>query len=340
MKILLVQLSFLGDIILTTPVISGLKTIYPSSSVSVLTTVAGSFLLENDPLIDEVITFDKREKEKGVRGILQKARQLKEKEFDRVYSVHRSYRTALMLFFSGISQRTGFADSGLSFLYSRRVKRSNENHAVLRNLSILSGETDENLPDPKLRLFPPETDGCGRKVNEFLLSHKKYAVIAPSSAWKTKMWHWQGFVELIHFFRGNGMEVVLIGGKDDTQVCDKIALHADVYDLSGRLSLKETMMVMERSRIAVCNDSMPLHMASAFKKPAVAIFCATSPKFGFGPWKNPNAVIVQDELLECRPCRRHGSKECPNKSGLCMEVPAERVIDACRNLLSERLNNS
>ncbi|MCP3875667.1 MAG: glycosyltransferase family 9 protein, partial [Desulfobacteraceae bacterium] len=83
----------------------------------------------------------------------------------------------------------------------------------------------------------------------------------------------------------------------------------------------------------VCNDSMSLHMASAFKIPTVVIFFSTSPEFGFGPWQNVNSRIVEDDTLECKPCRRHGSNQCPNNTETCMQISAEKVIKACKELL-------
>jgi len=90
---------------------------------------------------------------------------------------------------------------------------------------------------------------------------------------------------------------------------------------------------MEQSRLVICNDSMALHMASAFKVPNVAVFCATSPEFGFGPWENPKSAVVQDDTLACKPCRRHGSNRCPNGTEACMTIDAQKVIDACAGIL-------
>ena len=137
MKILIVQTSFIGDIILSTPVISNLKKIYPGSQLSIMTTPVGSGLFKNDPLIDEIILFDKRGKEKGLPGLLQKAGKIKNKHFDKVYSLHRSYRTALLLYWAKIPQRIGFSDAKLSFLYTKTVNRVMEKHSVTGNLSIL-----------------------------------------------------------------------------------------------------------------------------------------------------------------------------------------------------------
>ncbi|MFO7885371.1 MAG: glycosyltransferase family 9 protein [Desulfobacteraceae bacterium] len=102
MKILLVQLSFLGDTILSTPVLAGLKQTFPESKISVLTTPLSSGLLENDPFIEEVIIYDKRKKDKGIINLFKKACYIKAKKFDIVYSIHRSHRTSFLLFLSSI----------------------------------------------------------------------------------------------------------------------------------------------------------------------------------------------------------------------------------------------
>jgi heptosyltransferase-2 len=83
----------------------------------------------------------------------------------------------------------------------------------------------------------------------------------------------------------------------------------------------------------VCNDSVALHVGSALKVPTVAVFCATSPRFGFGPWRN-RATVVEHSELSCKPCRRHGSPRCPTGTEACMrDVKAERVLAAASGLL-------
>ena len=137
MKILLVQLSFLGDTILSTPVISGLKKVYPEAHISVMTTLLSSALIENDPFVHEIIVFDKRGKEKSISGVVKKAHEIRKKGFDKVYSLHRSYRTSILLFLAGIPERIGFSDAKMSFLYTEQRKKKLDGHAAIRNLSLL-----------------------------------------------------------------------------------------------------------------------------------------------------------------------------------------------------------
>ena len=191
-----------------------------------------------------------------------------------------------------------------------------------------------NLPeenfDKDLRLFEPEFKNLSDRVKTL---PDNYIVLAPGSAWKTKKWQWQGYVSVAEYYIKQGLDVILIGGSDDIKICDEISKKAAVIDFSGKIPLSDTLYVVKHAKLLVCNDSMPLHMASAFKIPCVTVFCATSPEFGFGPWQNANARIVEDNTLECKPCRRHGSNKCPENTDACMNISADKVIKACKELI-------
>ena len=333
MNILLVQLSFLGDTILSTPVIPGIKKIHPEARLSVMTTPLAAGLFENDPLVDDILIFDKRGAEKNVTGLFKKSKSLRKRSFDKVYSLHRSHRTAMLLYLSKIPVRIGFRDANMSFLYSDKRKKDLNNHAALRNLSLLYKEIDRNKLNPDLRLYPPSPETLSAETAETLPLSGGFIVMAPGSAWKTKQWSWKEYRKTCEHFIEQGLKVILVGGKADMETCSRISSGLDVIDYSGKISLSETMYIISRSTLVICNDSMSLHMASAFKKPTVAVFCATSPEFGFGPWQNPRAVVVQDETLSCKPCRRHGSNRCPNRTETCMNLPAETVIEVAEGLL-------
>ncbi len=331
MKILLVNLSFLGDTILSTPVIAGLKQIFPNSELSFLTTQLSSSLLQNDPCIDKIIVYDKRNIDKGFKGLFKKAAQLKKENFDIVYSLHRSHRTAVLLLLAKIPKRVGFKDASLSFLYTEKRKKTLDAHAAIRNLSLLFKDVPEQeLKNKNLRLFEPLYNDLSKIVKNL---NNNFIVMAPGSAWKTKQWHWQGYLKVAEYYKSRGRDIILIGSKEDTAICNKISKKVDVIDVSGKIPLSDTLYIVKNAKLLVCNDSMSLHMGSAFKTPTVVIFCATSPEFGFGPWLNHDARIVQDETLGCKPCRRHGSKSCPNKTEMCMQLDAAKVLLTCEELL-------
>ncbi len=333
MKILLVQTSFLGDTILSTPVIAGLKKIYPDGKIWMMTTPLSSQLVQRDPLLEGVIAFDKRGNDAGLGGMLKMRRTITRMNFDVVYSLHRSFRTSMLLWLCHIPKRIGFKNARFSRVYHQICKRNPKDHDVIRNLFILSTSASLDSLDTTLRLFAPPKEDVDADVVNSLSTLSQYVVMIPGSAWKTKMWHWQGYREVAKYFLDKGYAVVLLGALSDKTVNDKVSNGLNVFDFAGK-SIPDAMYIVKNARLVICNDSMALHMASAFKVPNVAIFCATSPEFGFAPWEN-NARVVEKTDLSCKPCHRHGKQICPTGTEACMnDLSHEEVIEAARKLLN------
>lgn len=340
MKILVVQTAFLGDIILSTPVFRGIRRLYADSKIWVLTTPKGAELLKRDPDIQAVISFDKRGNDSGLQGIIRKATELRSMKFDVVYSLHRSARTALMLWLSRIPLRIGFADSALSLLYHKCVRRDMQLHNVLRNYSILGPASQAAYESAELRLFAPAPNELSEKCSEQLQNISSYVVLVPGSRWNTKMWSWQGYREVAKFFLRAGYKVVILGSAGEEGLAGKIAHAMDTINLVGNTTVSDSLFVIKNAGLVVCNDSMALHVASAFKVPTVAIFCATSPSFGFGPWGNPH-VIVEKNGLVCKPCSPHGGDRCPTGTRSCMDdLSPDEVIQAAQSLLNDKMQES
>ena len=333
MKILLVQTAFLGDVILSTAVIAAIRKIYPDSELWMMTTKAAAPLVEHDPELAGVIRFDKRGEYSGFGGIRKMAGELKEFGFDKAYSLHRSFRTSVLLYLSGIPERIGFKESKAHWLYTRSVNRHKGVHDVLRNLSLLQGDCALDQLSDDLRLFGVGTGSLPAKAKELVEGDSSYVVMAPGSVWLTKRWDWRQYRALAEKLLEEQRKVVFIGSKTDRALTEKVGEGLDALNFAGDLSLDETITLISRASLLVCNDSMPLHIGSALKVPTVAVFCATSPGFGFGPWKN-RAIVVEKQGLYCKPCRRHGSMKCPTGTESCMrDVKAPEVLHAANTLL-------
>lgn len=333
-RILLVQTSYIGDTILSTPLIAALHQLYPQKELWMMTTSAGAALVRDDPLVHQVIIYDKRARDKGFVGLLRMSRRLRRLAFDRVYALQRSYRTALMLWLSSVQHRTGFRNAKLSFLFHARLPRNPDQHDVHRNLALLAGEAPSTPFKTALRLFPPPADRIAPDLARHLRHRTPYVVLVPGSAWETKRWLWNHFRTVADNLLDQGYRVILIGASTDQETNCRVARGRPIIDLTGRTSVAEAMTMVQQAAGIVCNDSMALHLASVFRKPCVAVFCATSPAFGFGPWQNPNAMVVELENLPCKPCARHGGRRCPTGTRVCMEaLQPESVLAALKSVL-------
>jgi len=334
MKILIIQTGFLGDIILSTPVITALKSLYPNATLSFMTTPGGTFLLNGDPDLDEIIVFDKRRNKKGLKGLLNTAKKLKNKKFARVYCLHKSYRTAALIFLASIPFKAGFKKAKCSFVLHERASWKQDEHDAIRNLSILDFELDIKTVNSDLRLYLPNNYPLNDEIKQIL--YKKYILLSPGSAWKTKQWNMEGYRQTAKYFIEQGYIVAVSGSPEEKNVCDYICQETSALNLSGKLNLTDLKFLMKNAELLICNDSMALHMASAFKTPCVAVFCSTIPEFGYGPWHNRNIII--EKKIPCRPCGRHGHKSCPNDTELCMNIDSSLVIKAAEQLLQGNEN--
>ncbi len=341
MKILIVQTGFIGDVILSTPVFSNLRKQYPQAEIHLMTTPEARGLFDSDQNLNLVFAFDKRGEHSGWEGFLQIRNLLKQEKYDLVFSLHKSYRTALLLFLSRIPQRYGFKEAKLNFLYSKTVSRNNYTHEALRNLCIL-----ENINlhvkelDSQLNLnFSDQTLAEAKKVLSFLNPNQKIVGLAPGSVWATKRWTKEGFAETAKKLYETGHQIVLIGGPQDRELAKEIEKIAqlELLNLTGKTNLATSAAVISHLDLLITNDSAPLHLAAACKIPVVALFCATVPEFGFGPWSVSHINLGVDSL-SCRPCSPHGKQYCPTGTHACQkDISVNSVVTAAKHLLKKEI---
>ena len=132
--VVVIQTAFLGDVILTTPLLAALAAAH--GPVDVVTTPAAAALIETHPAVGTVFRYDKRGAERGLRGVWRLSRQLRARGYLRAYLPHRSWRSAALARLAGIRERVGFADSPAATTYTRRVVRPGGAHEVERLLAL------------------------------------------------------------------------------------------------------------------------------------------------------------------------------------------------------------
>jgi heptosyltransferase-2 len=336
---LVLQTSFLGDTVLTLPLLAEIKRRFPVKKLTLLCNPLGKELLQGHPAIDEIIVDDKRGADSGLGGLLRQAALLKTRAFTLALTPHKSMRTALMLYFAGIPCRVGFRQSRGWFLFHRRVVRDLRRHDVERNLSLLEA-FDLPIEECELGIDLPVRPNVEESVDRLLRSlgvssNRLIIGVNPGSVWATKRWSPASFARLITLLAQRyDCQVLLFGGPEDAAVVAKIQESCAVptIDLVGRTGLGELPAVISRCQVFVTNDSGPMHVAVARKVSTVAIFCATTPAQGFFPY-SANAIVIE-KALDCRPCASHGGRRCPLGTEDCMRlIHPEQVLRAVEKLL-------
>jgi heptosyltransferase-2 len=321
--VLVIQTAFLGDVILTTPLLAALARQH--GPVDLVTTPAAASLVERHPAVRKVIPYDKRGRDRGIGGFVRLVRLLRQRRYWQAYLPHRSWRSGLLALLAGIPERIGFSD-GSSLLYTKSVERPGVGHEVERLLA-LAGRPAEESPvslalDAKDRL----------EADHWLAQNSiegPFVAFAPGSIWGTKRWPYYG--ELA----GRLSEpIVVVGGREDRALGDAIAAQSGgrAVNAAGQLSLRGSAALIARAKLLVTNDSAPLHLATAAGTPIVAVFGPTLPSFGFGP-RGPHDRIVEHDHLSCRPCSAHGPEVCPLGHHRCMqELRVELVLQAMEGM--------
>lgn len=333
MRSLVVQTSFIGDVILTTPLIARLA---EEGDVDVVTTPAGATLLASHPAIDRLIVYDKRGADSGVSAFLRIAREVR--GLHRAYLAQGSTRSAALALAAGSAQRIGFTSSTGKWLYTGRIEHRDDWHHARRLLSLADmarAAAADNLDSAAIRptLYPTEADSDAVSA---LLQHcdRPIIAIAPGSVWATKRWPKYG--ELARLLAEDHW-IAIVGGPGDVEVAEEIKRHvppARVIDAAGKLSLLGSAELIRRSLALVTNDSSPQHLASAMGTPTVTIFGPTVPEFGFGPLASGSRTVGLSDLA-CRPCDRHGPQRCPLGHWRCMnDITPNQVNDMVRSVIA------
>lgn len=316
---MVIQTAFLGDVILATSIVEKLHLSLPDCAIDFLLRKGNESLLENHPIINEVIVWNKHDKKYD--SLKRITKQVHQNKYDVVINLQRFASSGLITVFSGAKLKLGFAKNPLSFSFSQKFPHQigDGTHEIERNHQLIKSFTDTTPAMPKL--YPGNKDYLAVEAYKAT----PYVCMAPTSVWFTKQMPLVKWVELIGKI-SDRFSIYLLGAPNDFDVCEAIKTQSKnnkVINLAGKLSLLESAALMQTAQMNYVNDSAPLHIASAMNAPTTAFFCSTVPKFGFGPLAKNSKTIEIKEKLSCRPCGLHGKIACPEghfKCGLEIEI--------------------
>lgn len=342
-RILVIQTAFIGDVVLTTPMLKTIKMRMPGARLSVLVKPEAKKILESLSFIDEVLVIDKK-KEHRTWGMVTIIKEIQKRNFDILLSPHISLRSSLIAFFSKAKIKIGYAHAALSSVYDFKIQRNQDLHEIHRLLDFLKQSLFPDLKDFPAAPVLEETPEGKQKAKELLkLFPNRPVAFACSSIWQTKRWTAWGFAELagkvVEKYRS---PVLLIGSGADYEISERIRtltkyiypekIHSQIHNLCGQTDLTALYSLLRKCRFLVSNDSAPVHFGCAAGIPVIAIFGPTVKSFGYAPVCE-NSIVVEREGLYCRPCSTHGGRKCPEKHFRCMrEITPDQVMEAISRL--------
>lgn len=312
-RILVITLSNVGDIILTTPVISALAKEFPGSRIDVMVGPKGVDIFEKDPHIFKVIVYDKHVPIAEKRRLQLK---LKKMRYDLVVDVRNTVFPLLI----GPKYRTATIQS-----FPRSIVHSRQRHLYrLKSVGI------ENLDELSyIHITKEDDEDVARLLKEKGIIDP-IAVINPGAKSHLKRWTADGFAHvadrLISECRAS---VVLIGLKEDEDTTREIMakMRNKPHNLVNRTNTRQLAGLLKRAKLLITNDSAPLHLGCAVGVKVVALFGPTDPR-KYGPTGEFDVVIKEN--LSCAPCER---AECERNYECMRLISPDAVFDAAKMII-------
>ncbi|MCJ7554739.1 MAG: glycosyltransferase family 9 protein, partial [Ignavibacteriaceae bacterium] len=333
-KILVIQTAFIGDAVLTLPMIEKLKEMKNSSIIDVVSIPSTSEIFNSSPFVNEVLLLEKRGKHKSFRGLKSFSNEIKRRNYSRIYSPHRSFRTAIIIMLSGVRETYGFSNSSLKYVYKNIIEYNTSLHEVQRNFDLIGYKYSEDNWKilPKIKA----SESAKFKVNDYFETNKitnGFVAVSPGSVWATKRYPIEYFIEVISSLVKEGKQVLLIGGDNDKEITFKIKenFKENVFDSTGLFSLVESIELIKHASLLITNDSAPTHLGISADIKVLTLYCSTVPEFGFYPYNKLSGYLSVDDLY-CKPCGIHGFDECPIKTFDCgKKLIPETIIKKIKN---------
>ena len=301
MKILIIHTAFIGDIVLSTPLIQKLKDLYPKSEIDYLTLPTNQSVLYNNPNLNEIILYDKKGKDKGIKGFLRILKILKQKKYDYAVIPHRFIKSILLAKLAKIPDIVGFDVATGSSLLDKKVHYDMKKHEVERLLNLV-GYEGKKIP---VRIYPAKENFV--KIEKMLTisgytgkKEQKLILVAPGSQRPEKMWPLEKYREVIQKLKKNENYFIgITGSKSEKELPLNFEKDKNVIDFRGEISLVEFGALISKADVVVGNDSSPIHIASGFEKPfVIGIFGPGKRSLGFFPWTEKSNVIEDNEFYE------------------------------------------
>ncbi len=337
-RILFIQTAFPGDAILTLPAIKKLKNFFPDSTIDVLCIPAAKEIFTASPYVDKAIFIDKKGEHKSLLSTYKFIKQLKQNNYTRIYSAHRSLRTSLIVLLLEVTDTYGFDNSMLMHVYKNLIPYNSSKHEVQRNFDLVGYEYD----DQSWRMIPDivTSEQSVIKINSYINQNdlqNGFIAIAPGSVWNTKKYPSDYYEVIINHLVDQKYKVVLIGGENDKSITDNIAAKysANVINSAGSFSIVESIELIKYAKLLLSNDSAPTHMGMCADIKVLTIYCSTVPEFGFYPYNKKSSSISFDDL-KCKPCGIHGHDRCPINTFECaMKLLPDQVILKLEEMLHD-----
>lgn len=338
-KILIRTPNWVGDAVMSTPFIKAVRKNFSNADISLLSKPWVSSVYENNPHIDQIITYDDSGRHKGFLGKARLAGDIAKEGFDLSLLLQNAFEAALITWMSSIPMRLGYDTDGRRIFLTHPIHRYEslkKLHQIDYYLEILKNAGFSSVDsDMEIFISDDEKNKAIRFLKNIGCTENSLIIgINPGAAFGTaKRWFPERFSQVCNKLKKSMESFFLIfGSPGEKELGEKISrsIGSHCINLCGQTSLREAISLIELCNFFLTNDSGLMHVAAALHIPQIAIFgptdhTTTSPR-------NSNSHIIRIPV-KCSPCMK---QDCPTDHR-CMDViSADNVYEMASKILMER----
>ncbi len=329
-NILLIKLRYIGDVVLSTPILPLLHKQFPDVKITFLVNPGTAGVLQGNPYLDEIWVLPRQSWWEQLRFI-QRVRKAK---FDTVIDLTDSDRSAFLSWVTGAPVRLGYNRERRwrGKFYSQVLPSAyGSMHMVEYHQQALAGlGIYESVGKPEVYSHSEVWPHDDEVLRPFSANGEPLVLLHPTARYDFKAWPLERFAAVADWLSEQGIRVALIGCQKEILIGQQIlnlAKHKPV-NLMGSTSLSQLATLMKRSHLLIGNDGGPMHMAAAVGCPVLGLFGPTEPAV-WGPRGSKVQVIYKG--VNCEACFYPG---CSRGEESCMrQISVEEVCQAAQSLL-------
>ena len=336
--------NWIGDVVLTLPVLQSLRRAYPTTRITALVKPPSDELLLGHPAINTVLPLPSGP-DTGFWERVKFARNLKKYQFDVGIVFPNSFGSAFLLSLTGVKYRLGYNTDGRDILLTHPITTTahlKKSQYRVEDFFKIFSPLRLDVPDT---FFSPVMKQEGDvSVRETLLDigldeDEDFITLHPGTSKVERSWHAERFGILCQkIFKEDGRKMVLLGTPSEEKLLNRIKNYCPPGKVKviPTINLRVLAGVLKKSRLFIGNDSGMMHLAAMVGTPIVGIFgpgnAATT-----GPYMAPEYYEILTENYSCSPCRQRFFKECkpsPHNKPYCLEdITVKNVHEAIHRLL-------
>jgi heptosyltransferase-2 len=311
-KILVIRLDRIGDMVMTTPIFRALKEKWPDVQVTVLTNPVNKNVIINNPFIDSILVYDRKNKHKSFNSRIIFFRSIRKKEFDLVIDPYLDYelKTSFITRFVGNRFRLGFEFAGREIFYNIRYNpnvfpvSTEKRHMIDYNLDLVTClGIEAKQRQSEIFLSSDEKEKAYKLLEKAGVNPENRIIgIHPGGHYESQRWPIKEFAAISDYLITNyDIKVILFAGREEKQLMSEFKEYAvKTPIILNDLSLRGFMSTLSHCSLLLCNNSGPLHIATALNIPTVSTM---GPTITYHWWPRGNNHIVLRKDLDCSPCK-------------------------------------